>query len=99
MVSIRASNSSSSCLGLEKIKVRCRVAKVPRALSKMDRESCVRATSKKLVRALRLISGTKEPRQDFTRRTIREGEELTVDYRTYGADALLPLPKATGQVA
>jgi hypothetical protein len=27
----------------------------------------------------------------FARRRIREGEELTVDYRTYGADAL-PLP-------
>jgi len=29
----------------------------------------------------------------FTRRKVREAEELTVDYRTYGADDLLPSPK------
>lgn len=28
----------------------------------------------------------------FTRRKIRAGDELTVDYRTYGADHLLPSP-------
>ena len=29
----------------------------------------------------------------FTRRKIREGEEMTVDYHTYGADELLPSPQ------
>ena len=31
----------------------------------------------------------------FARRRISRGEELTVDYHTYGAAALLPAPEAT----
>lgn len=34
----------------------------------------------------------------FTRRKIPDGEELTVDYRTYGADDLLPASKVPAPV-